>query len=149
VTEKATPKTKKSEGIGGGSLRQALLVPALAVLTGLIIGAIAILASGGNVFVAYGALFSGSIGQQVKQPGCLQPFIPFQRVSLLQRLTFLPGLQWHLASVVGSSTLEQRDNSSLVPYAPHLLGTALWVCQCSSTYLWPCWQAQQAAQFGA
>ena len=66
MTEKATPKTKKSEGIGGGSLRQALLVPALAVLTGLIIGGIAIAASGGNVLVAYGALFSGSFGDPVK-----------------------------------------------------------------------------------
>ncbi len=66
MTEKATPKTKKSEGIGGGSLRQALLVPALAVLTGLIIGGIAIVASGGNVFVAYGALFAGSFGDPVK-----------------------------------------------------------------------------------
>jgi len=66
VTEKATPKTKKSEGIGEGSLRQALLIPALAVLTGLIIGAIAIVASGGNVFVAYGALFAGAFGDPVK-----------------------------------------------------------------------------------
>ena len=66
VTEKTTPKAKKSEGIGGGSLRQALLVPALAVLTGLIIGAIAIVASGGNPFVAYGALFAGSFGDPVK-----------------------------------------------------------------------------------
>jgi len=66
VTEKATPKTKESKGIGGGSIRQALLVPALAVLTGLIIGGIAIAASGGNVLVAYGALFSGSFGDPVK-----------------------------------------------------------------------------------
>lgn len=65
MTEQATPKTKESEGIGGGSLRQALLVPALAVLTGLIIGGIAIVASGGNVFVAYGALFAGSFGDPV------------------------------------------------------------------------------------
>jgi len=44
------------------SLKQILLVPAYAVLSGLIIGAIAILASGGNVLEAYGALFTGSFG---------------------------------------------------------------------------------------
>ena len=49
MTEKITSKPKTSEGIGGGSLRDALRVPALAVLTGLIIGAFAILLSGGNV----------------------------------------------------------------------------------------------------
>jgi simple sugar transport system permease protein len=44
------------------ALVQALLVPALAVFTGLVIGAIAIIASGENVFKAYGALFGGSFG---------------------------------------------------------------------------------------
>jgi simple sugar transport system permease protein len=43
-------------------LKQVLLVPAYAVLSGLIIGAIAILVSGGNVFEAYYALFTGSFG---------------------------------------------------------------------------------------
>jgi general nucleoside transport system permease protein len=43
-------------------LLQTLLVPALAVFTGLVIGAIAIIASGENVFTAYGALFRGSFG---------------------------------------------------------------------------------------
>lgn len=37
-------------------------MPALAVFTGLLIGAIAIIASGENVFEAYGALFAGSFG---------------------------------------------------------------------------------------
>jgi ABC-type uncharacterized transport system permease subunit len=44
------------------SWQQELLVPALAVITGLLIGAIAIVASGENVFKAYGALFGGSFG---------------------------------------------------------------------------------------
>ncbi|MBN1453319.1 MAG: ABC transporter permease [Anaerolineales bacterium] len=44
------------------TLIQTLLVPALAVFTGLVIGAIAIIASGENAFKAYGALFSGSFG---------------------------------------------------------------------------------------
>ncbi|MFL7869790.1 MAG: ABC transporter permease, partial [Anaerolineales bacterium] len=44
------------------ALIQSLLLPVLAVFTGLVIGAIAIIASGENVFKAYGALFSGSFG---------------------------------------------------------------------------------------
>lgn len=63
-TNKSKPKTP--EGIGGGSLRDALRVPALAVLTGLIIGGFAILISGANVFTAYGALFVGSFGDPVR-----------------------------------------------------------------------------------
>jgi simple sugar transport system permease protein len=59
-------KSKAPEGIGGGSFREALRVPALAVLTGLILGAIAIVASGSNVFAAYGALFVGSFGDPVR-----------------------------------------------------------------------------------
>ena len=44
------------------ALVQSLLLPVLAVFTGLVIGAIAIIVSGENVFKAYGALFSGSFG---------------------------------------------------------------------------------------
>jgi simple sugar transport system permease protein len=51
------PKEKKTSSFG-----QTLLVPALAVLTGLIIGALAIMATGENVLTAYGALFGGSFG---------------------------------------------------------------------------------------
>ncbi|NTU57254.1 MAG: hypothetical protein HGA79_13490, partial [Anaerolineales bacterium] len=46
MTEKNKAKSNPPEGVGGGTLRDALRVPALAVLTGLIIGAIAIVASG-------------------------------------------------------------------------------------------------------
>jgi simple sugar transport system permease protein len=66
VTDKTKSKSKTSEGIGGGSLREALRIPALAVLTGLILGAIAIVASGSNVLEAYGALFVGSFGDPVR-----------------------------------------------------------------------------------
>jgi simple sugar transport system permease protein len=67
VTEqKKTNPEKSSSGIGGGTLREALRVPALAVLTGLIAGAIAIVASGSNVFEAYYALFVGSFGDPVR-----------------------------------------------------------------------------------
>jgi ABC-type uncharacterized transport system permease subunit len=67
VSEKITSPTeektgKKPKGGNSSSLLQELLVPALAVLTGLLIGAIAIIASGENVFKAYGALFGGSFG---------------------------------------------------------------------------------------
>ena len=44
------------------ALLQSLLLPVLAVFTGLVIGAIAIIVSGENVFKAYGALFGGSFG---------------------------------------------------------------------------------------
>jgi len=66
VTDKNKLKSKTPEGIGGGSLRDAIRVPALAVLTGLIIGAFAIIISGANVFTAYGALFVGSFGDPVR-----------------------------------------------------------------------------------
>ncbi len=57
-----TTEKKTSEGIGGGSLGQALLVPVLAVITGLILGGIVMLATGSNPIQAYGALFAGAFG---------------------------------------------------------------------------------------
>ena len=66
MTETTISKPKAPEGIGGGSWRDSLRVPALAVLTGLIIGAIAILASGSNIFQAYGALFTGAFGNPAR-----------------------------------------------------------------------------------
>jgi len=65
VSQTASSKEKKeqtSEGIGGGSLREALIVPALAVITGLILGGIVMALSGSNPFQAYAALFAGSFG---------------------------------------------------------------------------------------
>ncbi len=61
----ASPAKKKitnSQGNKEAPLTQVILLPFLAILTGLLIGAIVILAAGGNVIVAYGALFAGSIG---------------------------------------------------------------------------------------
>ena len=66
MTENNKSKPNPPEGIGGGSLRDAIRVPALAVLTGLIIGAIGIVVSGSNVFTAYGALFVGSFGDPLR-----------------------------------------------------------------------------------
>lgn len=54
---KPTEAKKTSSALG-----QALLVPILAVVTGLIIGAIVIVVSGASVTKAYGALFVGSFG---------------------------------------------------------------------------------------
>ncbi len=66
MSETALPnptQSKKDEKNSRSSdIRQALLIPSLAVLTGLIIGAIVIAISGANVFTAYGALFTGSFG---------------------------------------------------------------------------------------
>ena len=62
MTQTAAVKTTKPGGFGSGAFGQAMLVPALAVLSGLIIGAIAIWASGESILAAYGALFRGSFG---------------------------------------------------------------------------------------
>jgi ABC-type uncharacterized transport system permease subunit len=62
VSDTASSKKKTSEGIGGGSLREALVVPVLAVITGLIIGGLLMLATGSNPIKAYSALFAGSFG---------------------------------------------------------------------------------------
>ena len=48
------------------ALWQELMVPVLAVVSGLILGAIVILVSGENPFRAYGALFTGSFGSPVR-----------------------------------------------------------------------------------
>jgi simple sugar transport system permease protein len=74
VTEKNPSKPKPPEGIGGGSLREAIRVPALAVLTGLILGAVAIIASGSNVFEAYSALFIGAFGDPARFISGFQQF---------------------------------------------------------------------------
>ena len=66
MTDTTISKPKAPKGIGGGSWREALRVPALAVLTGLILGGIAIMVSGSNVFAAYGALFVGAFGDPVR-----------------------------------------------------------------------------------
>ena len=62
MSQSAESKITNPKRTGGGTWQQAMLVPALAVLTGLIIGAIAIVASGESVLTAYGALFTGSFG---------------------------------------------------------------------------------------
>jgi len=87
VTEKNESKPKTPEGIGGGSLRDALRVPALAVLTGLIIGAFAIILSGANVFTAYSALFVGSFGDPVRYfTGFQQLFTTGETAGLLRAI---------------------------------------------------------------
>lgn len=72
MSDTATP-AKKSNSIRS-SLAQELLVPVLAVVTGLLIGAIVIVASGANVFDAYGALFTGSFGSPVRFVEGLQSY---------------------------------------------------------------------------
>lgn len=85
--KKKSKKSNVPEGIGGGSLRDALRIPALAVLTGLIIGAIAIIVSGSNVFTAYSALFVGSFGDPVRYvEGFQQLFTTGNTSALLKAL---------------------------------------------------------------
>jgi len=61
TTAAPAPEAGKKEN-KRSSLAQELLVPVLAVVTGLILGAVVILASGENPIRAYGALFAGSFG---------------------------------------------------------------------------------------
>ncbi len=87
MTDTTLSKPKAPEGIGGGSLRDALRVPALAVLTGLIIGAIAIFTSGSNVLEAYYALFTGSFGDPVRYfNGFQQLFTTGETAGLLRAI---------------------------------------------------------------
>ena len=86
MSETATPsKTQTSKR---SSLGQELLVPVLAVVTGLIIGAIVIVASGANVFDAYGALFTGSFGSPVRLIEGLQVFFSTGETSELLRAIY-------------------------------------------------------------
>jgi len=62
VSETSTPTKAKQATERNNSIGQELLIPSLAVISGLIIGAIIIALSGANVLDAYGALFKGSFG---------------------------------------------------------------------------------------
>ena len=62
MSKTTAPETKEKKG---SAIRSELLIPALAVLSGLILGAIVILVSGENPLVAYGALFEGSFGNPI------------------------------------------------------------------------------------
>ncbi len=62
MSETATPTKAKQTTERNNSIGQELLIPSLAVISGLIIGAIIIALSGANVIDAYGALFKGSFG---------------------------------------------------------------------------------------
>lgn len=62
MTTTATPAPSEKKENKRNALGQEFLIPALAVITGLIVGAIVILVSGENPLVAYGALFAGSFG---------------------------------------------------------------------------------------
>lgn len=87
MTEKNKAKSETPEGIGGGSLRDAVRVPMLAVLTGLIIGAIVIIISGANVFTAYSALFVGAFGDPVRYyTGFQQLFTTGETAALLKAI---------------------------------------------------------------
>lgn len=69
-----TQPKKDEKNSRSSDIRQALLIPSLAVLTGLIIGAIVIAISGANVFTAYGALFTGSFGSPTELVAGLRIF---------------------------------------------------------------------------
>lgn len=62
MSNTAAPETKEKKR---SAVWSELLVPALAVVSGLILGAIVILVSGENPLRAYGALFEGSFGNPI------------------------------------------------------------------------------------
>jgi simple sugar transport system permease protein len=62
-TPSQPPETRTARENQRDSIWQALLVPVLAVVTGLLLGGVVILASGANPLEAYGALFTGSFGK--------------------------------------------------------------------------------------
>lgn len=82
------PAQKEEKEKRGSPLRQELLVPALAVLTGLIFGAIVILASGENPIRAYGALFTGSFGSPARLIEGLQVYFSTGETRLLLRAVY-------------------------------------------------------------
>ncbi|MCB9145979.1 MAG: ABC transporter permease [Anaerolineales bacterium] len=67
---------------------QEWLVPVLAVVTGLIVGAIVILVSGENPFVAYGALFEGSFGNPLDYVEGFKSFFTTGDTQLLLRAIY-------------------------------------------------------------
>ncbi len=71
MSNTTAPETKEKKR---SALRSELLVPALAVLSGLILGAIVILVSGENPLRAYGALFVGSFGNPLNLVTGLQVY---------------------------------------------------------------------------
>ncbi len=81
----AAPEVKEKQK---RALSQEWLVPVLAVVTGLIVGAIVILVSGENPLVAYGALFEGSFGNPVDFVAGIQSYFATGETTLLLRAIY-------------------------------------------------------------
>ncbi len=80
------------KGINWGDKLGDLLVPLLAIITALAIGAIIILATGANVFKAYGGLFRGAFGDWTALANTLVEATPFIFAGLAVALGFKCGL---------------------------------------------------------
>lgn len=85
MSNTTAPETKEKKR---SALRSELLVPALAVLSGLILGAIVILVSGENPLLAYGALFKGSFGNPLDLIGGLQTYFSTGETRALLRAIY-------------------------------------------------------------
>lgn len=81
----ASPEKKEKQK---SALSQELLVPVLAVVTGFIVGAIVILASGENPLIAYGALFEGSFGNPLDFIEGIQSYFATGETRLLLRAIY-------------------------------------------------------------
>jgi simple sugar transport system permease protein len=82
VSNTTAPEKKETKS---SALWQEMMVPVLAVVSGLILGAIVILVSGENPFRAYGALFTGSFGSPTRLIDGLQTYAATGETRLLLR----------------------------------------------------------------
>ena len=82
MSNTTAPETKEKKR---SALWSELLVPVLAVVSGLILGAIVIVVSGENPFRAYGALFTGSFGSLTRLIEGLQTYSATGETRLLLR----------------------------------------------------------------
>lgn len=87
TTATPAPEAEKKEK-KRSSLAQELLVPILAVVTGLLFGAVVIIASGENPIKAYGALFAGSFGTPDALIKGLQSYFATGETRLLLRAIY-------------------------------------------------------------
>ncbi|GAB4399277.1 MAG: ABC transporter permease [Anaerolineales bacterium] len=87
TTATPAPEAEKKEK-KRSSLAQELLVPILAVVTGLLFGAVVIIASGENPMKAYGALFAGSFGTPDALIKGLQSYFATGETRLLLRAIY-------------------------------------------------------------
>lgn len=89
---RATPPDEPRKGINWGGLLGELLIPLLAIVTALAIGALIIIATGADIGKAYGGLFLGAFGDTKAIANTLVESTPFIFAGLAVALGFKCGL---------------------------------------------------------